>query len=155
MDAALAFLNHVTSIPKIIFPGNTDQLNNQADALLYLSLISGRNPDLLIGKHIDSIPFLRESKLEILPTGYILIDGGTQSTVATISNTTPISSSDLQQALHTALAGQYLGMQFIYLEAGSGAKHPVPKEMIQLLSTELDIPLIVGGGIRNPEAATT
>lgn len=155
MDKVLNFLNDTTEIPLIIFPGNTNQLSNKADGLLYLSLISGRNPDLLIGKHVESIPFLRKGHLEIMPTGYILVDGGTKSTVAYVSNTTPIPHRSIDLTLATALAGQYLGMQLIYLEAGSGAKLPVSEKMISTISTEINIPLIVGGGIRTPELAQT
>jgi len=153
MDIVLSFLNDATEIPLIIFPGNTNQLSNKADGLLYLSLISGRNPDLLIGKHVESIPFLRKSDLEIIPTGYILIDGGTKSTVAYISNTSPIPHKSIDLTLATALAGQFLGMSLIYLEAGSGAKLPVSPEMISTIHSELNVPLIVGGGIRTPELA--
>ena len=153
MDKVLSFLEVSEDIPVVIFPGNTNQLSNKADALLYLSLISGRNPELLIGKQVESVPFLRSSSLEVMPTGYILIDGGTKSTVAYISNTTPIPHDEIDLTLATALAGQYLGMQLIYLEAGSGAKLPVSAAMIQTLSSELTVPLIVGGGIRTPKRA--
>lgn len=153
MDKVLSFLESVDDIPVIIFPGNTSQLNNKADGLLYLSLISGRNPELLIGKHVESVPFLRTSDLEVMPTGYILVDGGTRSSVAYISNTSPIPHDQVELCLATALAGQYLGMQLIYLEAGSGAKRPVSSDTINLVSQELQIPLIVGGGIKTPERA--
>lgn len=153
MDKVLSFLEDFNDIPVVIFPGNTNQLSNKADGLLYLSLISGRNPELLIGKQVESVPFLRSSTLEVMPTGYILIDGGTKSTVAYISNTTPLPHDEIDLTLATALAGQYLGMQLIYLEAGSGAKQPVSPEMITTLSAELTVPLIVGGGIRTPERA--
>lgn len=154
MESCLSFLQEAnTKIPVIIFPGNTNQLSNKADGLLYLSLISGRNPDLLIGKHVECIPFLRNSSLEVIPTGYILVDGGTKSTVAYISNTTPIPSDSVELTLATALAGQYLGMQLIYLEAGSGAINPVSTKTISTLRDNLHIPLIVGGGIKTPALA--
>jgi len=153
MEKVLSFLEDLNEIPVIIFPGNTNQLSNKADALLYLSLISGRNPELLIGKHVESVPFLRSSTLEVMPTGYLLIDGGTKSSVAYISNTIPIPHDEIDLALATALAGQYLGMQLIYLEAGSGAKRPVSPAMISAVQAELQVPLIVGGGIRTPESA--
>lgn len=154
MENCLAFLDEANEkIPVILFPGNTNQLSNKADGLLYLSLISGRNPDLLIGKHVESVPFLRNSSLEIMPTGYILIDGGTKSTVAYISNTTPIPSDSVELTLATGLAGQYLGMQLIYLEAGSGAIKPVSPKIISTLRQNLDVPLIVGGGIKTPKLA--
>jgi len=154
MEAALSLLQILSDIPTFIFPGNVSQLSDKADALLYLSLISGRNPDLLIGKQVESVPFLRKSKLEIIPTGYLLIDGGNQSSVAYISNTTPIPKRHIEVAVNTAMAGQYLGMQLIYLEAGSGAIDPVHKEMIKAVSQALSVPLIVGGGIRTAQAAT-
>lgn len=153
MEAALILLQELSDIPTFIFPGNVSQLSDKADALLYLSLISGRNPDLLIGKQVESVPFLRTSNLEIIPTGYLLIDGGNQSSVAYISNTIPIPKRHIEVAVNTAIAGQYLGMQLIYLEAGSGAINPVPRNMIKAVSQALTVPLIVGGGIRTPEAA--
>jgi len=153
MDKVLSYMEEHSDIPVIIFPGNTTQLSNKADGLLYLSLISGRNPELLIGKHVESVPFLRKSSLEIIPTGYILIDGGSTSSVAETSNTTPIPNYSIKLTKDTALAGQYLGMQLIYLEAGSGAKNPVAAETIKAVSEEITIPLIVGGGIRTPEGA--
>lgn len=153
MDETLNFLREATQIPVIIFPGSTNQLSDKADGLLFLSLISGRNPDLLIGKQVESVSFLRKSTLEIMPTGYMLIDGGSPSSVAYVSNTLPIPRDNTDIALSTALAGQYLGMQLIYLEGGSGARLPVPIGMIEAVSRELDIPLIVGGGIRTSEAA--
>lgn len=153
MDAALDLLTELSSIPTVIFPGNTSQLSNKADGLLYLSLISGRNSELLIGKQIESVPFLRKSSLEIIPTGYILIDGGKMTTVAYISNTTPIPTHMIDTTVATALAGQYLGMQMIYLEAGSGAITPVSASTIRAVSESLNIPLIVGGGIRTAEQA--
>lgn len=153
MDATLSYLKEVTKIPVIIFPGSTSQLSHKADGLLFLSLISGRNPDLLIGKQVESVAFLRKSSIEVMPTGYLLIDGGTLSSVAYVSNTLPIPRDNVDIAVSTALAGQYLGMQLIYLEGGSGAKHPVPTEMIKAANKALNIPLIVGGGIRTPEKA--
>ncbi len=152
MVMVLEILEH-QNIPVIIFPGNTNQLSHKADGLLFLSLISGRNPDLLIGKQVESVPFLRGSQLEIMPTGYILIDGGTKSSVAYISNTTPIPHDSIDLTIATALAGQYLGLQLIYLEAGSGAKYSVSPEMIKAVKKEISVPIIVGGGIRTPEKA--
>lgn len=153
MDMVLSLLQDLTDIPTIIFPGSTNQLSEKADALLFLSLISGRNPDLLIGKHVESAAYLFQSNLEILPTGYMLIDGGNVTSVSYFSNTTPIPHDKIDIAISTALAGQYLGMQMIYLEGGSGAHNHVSAEMTTAVSQALDIPLIVGGGIRTPEAA--
>ncbi len=153
MDTALTTLKEISDIPTLIFPGSVQQLNNKADGLLYLSLMSGRNPELLIGKHVESVPFLRKSTLEIIPTAYLLIDGGTESTVAYISNTTPIPAEKPDITVATALAGQYLGMQLIYLEAGSGAKNAVDPRTISAVRQATSVPLIVGGGIRTPEKA--
>lgn len=146
-------LKQQTDIPVIIFPGNASQVNKQADALLYLSLISGRNPDLLIGQHVISAPAIKEFGLEVISTGYILIDSGNVTTVQYVSNTKPIPHDGIEIAVSTALAGEYLGMKLIYLEAGSGARRTVPEKMIQEVKRQLTVPLIVGGGIRTAEKA--
>jgi len=140
-------------IPCLLFPGNTFQIDDQADALMYLSLISGRNPELLIGKHVESSMLIYNSGLETISTGYMLIDGGKVTTVNYMSNTMPIPHDKDQIAVATALAGSFLGMQMIYLEAGSGAEQPVSSTMIKSVRSVLDIPLIVGGGIGTPEKA--
>lgn len=142
-----------TNIPCVLFPGNFSQIHHQADAILLLSLISGRNPDLLIGQHVLAAPKLKKSQLEILPTGYMLVDGGVDTAVSYISNTRPIPRQKADIALCTALAGQMLGLQTIYLDAGSGARHSVPLPMISAVSSHVDVPIIVGGGIRTPESA--
>ncbi len=142
-----------TDLPIILFPSNTYQINEAADAILFLSLISGRNPDLLIGKHVEAAPMLQHSNLEIIPTGYMLIDGGAPTTASYISNTLPIPSNKPEIAACTALAGQFLGLQAMYLDAGSGANNPVSQKMIQTVNETINIPLIVGGGIRTPELA--
>jgi putative glycerol-1-phosphate prenyltransferase len=139
-----------TKLPIVIFPGSSAQLSKEADAILYLSLLSGRNPDFLIGHHIQSAMELFEMSIEVMPTAYILIDGGTQSSVAYMSQTTPIPREKLSIVKQTALAGKFQGKQIIYLDAGSGAKHQVPAEIITALET-LHLPLIVGGGIRTVE----
>lgn len=153
LDQVVDLLKKETGLPIIIFPGSPAQLSPKADALLYLSLISGRNPDLLIGQHVQSVATVRQSGLEILPTGYMLINGGAPTTVSYISNTWPIPHNKPDIALCTALAGEMLGLRLIYMDAGSGAENAVSNEMIQLVSQSLQIPLIVGGGIRTPEAA--
>jgi phosphoglycerol geranylgeranyltransferase len=140
-----------TKLPIILFPGNANQVTNHADAILLLSLISGRNPEYLIEQHIKATPLLKTSNLEIIPTGYILIDGGKETAVQVVSNTKPISQKDHILASHTALAGQYTGKKLIYLEAGSGAIKTVNTKTIQSVSNAIDIPLIVGGGIRSQE----
>jgi phosphoglycerol geranylgeranyltransferase len=140
-----------SQIPVVLFPGNALQFSAGADAILLLSLISGRNSDFLIGNHVIVSSAIKRSGVEILPTGYILIDGGVQTSVQYMSNTMPIPASKIDIAVATALAGEQLGLKLIYLEAGSGAKNPVPVEMIKAIRNEITIPLIVGGGLRNPE----
>ncbi len=147
-DRLIQILKKNTDIPLVLFPGNYNQIHTDADAILFLSLISGRNPDFLIGQHVSIAPVLAKSELEIIPTGYILIENGKTTSVEYISQTKPIPRDKPGIALATALAGEMLGMKLIYLEAGSGAKKPVPKKTVRLLSQELDIPLIVGGGIK-------
>ncbi len=137
------------SIPVTIFPGSYLQLSNEADAFLLLSLISGRNPELLIGNHVMAAQSLKKSKLEIIPTGYILIDAGESTAVQYISNTMPIPANKPEIAVATAIAGELLGLKLIYLEAGSGALHPVNECIIKSVRKAIDLPIIVGGGINN------
>jgi phosphoglycerol geranylgeranyltransferase len=153
LDQMLRKLKEVSTIPVILFPGSPSQVNPRADALLYLSLISGRNPELLIGHHVVSAPMVKQSGLEVIPTGYMVIDGGSPTTVSYISNALPLPSDKTEIALCTALAGELLGMKLIYMDAGSGARIPVSEEMIHAVASEISIPLIVGGGIREPEKA--
>lgn len=141
------------SIPVVLFPGSILQVTDAADALLFLSLISGRNADLLIGNHVIAAPTVKRSGLEVLPTGYMLIDSGRRTTAHYMSQTDPIPRDKPEIALATALAGEMLGLQLIYADAGSGAAQRVPDEMIRLLSSHLQIPLIIGGGIRDTEDA--
>ncbi len=142
-----------TNIPVIIFPGNSLHIEPTADAILLLSLISGRNPDYLIGQHVISAPILKQSGLEILPTGYILVDSGRQTTVSYISNTTPIPHDKPDIAACTAMAGEMLGLKLIYLDGGSGALYPVSPKMIRRVRENVDLPIIVGGGINSAEKA--
>ena len=144
-----------TQFPIILFPGDYSQVTNNADALLFLSLLSGRNPEYLIEQQIKSVPFLKNSSLEIIPTGYILIDGGTNSSVLKISKTNPIAQNNIDLAVSTSIAGMYKGKQLIYLEAGSGAKFPVNSELISEVKNNINIPLIVGGGIRTKKQLET
>jgi putative glycerol-1-phosphate prenyltransferase len=137
----------------ILFPGSPSQISRYADALLYLSLISGRNADLLIGQHVISAPFVKKSGLEIISTGYMVIDGGAPTTVSYISNASPIPADKADIALCTAMAGEMLGMKTIYMDSGSGAKKAISEEMISAVAASIDIPLIVGGGIRDAEKA--
>jgi len=135
----------------VLFPGNASQFSDKADALLYLSLISGRNPEFLIGQHVNSALEIKESGIEVIPTAYILVEGGKTSSVEYMSNTRSIPHDKKGIALSTAIAGELLGMKLVYLEAGSGANMPVSKEMIDFVSHGLSIPLIVGGGIKTQE----
>ncbi len=144
-------LKRSLSIPLVTFPGSVNQVSNLADGILFLSLISGRNPELLIGNHVVAAPLLRKSGVEIISTGYVLVDGGVVTSVQYMSNTTPVPCNKLDIASATALAGEYLGMKLIYLEAGSGAKNPVSKEMIAAVKSTISIPLMVGGGVNTPQ----
>ncbi|RYD59540.1 MAG: geranylgeranylglyceryl/heptaprenylglyceryl phosphate synthase [Sphingobacteriales bacterium] len=140
-----------SDIPVILFPGSPAQVTPEADALLYLSLISGRNPELLIGQHVVSAPAVKASGLEVISTGYMVIDGGVPTTVSYISNAAPIPANKPEIALCTAWAGELQGKHIIYMDAGSGAKTPVSEEMIKKVSRNIEIPLFVGGGILTPE----
>ena len=153
LDECIQQIKASCSIPVLLFPGSPSQVSRHADALLYLSLISGRNADLLIGQHVISAPFVKKSGLEIIPTGYMVIDGGAATTVSYISNATPIPADKADIAMCTAMAGEMLGMKLIYMDAGSGAKKPIPEEMIKTVSQHIEVPLIIGGGIREAEKA--
>jgi putative glycerol-1-phosphate prenyltransferase len=153
LEQLVVDLKTKSNIPVILFPGSPTQVTPRADALLYLSLISGRNPELLIGQHVLSAPAVKQSGLEILSTGYMVIDGGAPTTVSYISNATPIPSNKNEIALCTALAGEMLGMKLIYMDAGSGAQKPIPAAMIQAVAAQITVPLLVGGGITTPAKA--
>jgi phosphoglycerol geranylgeranyltransferase len=153
LDDCIKQFKALCDIPVVLFPGSPSQVSKYADALLYLSLISGRNPELLIGHHVVSAPMVRNSGLEIMPTGYMVIDGGAPTTVSYISNATPIPSDKNEIALCTAMAGEMLGMKLIYMDAGSGAKRPITEGMIEMVSSHIEAPLIIGGGITDPEKA--
>lgn len=140
-----------TNLPIVLFPGDVTQISDKADALLFLSLISGRNAEYLIGKHVEAISKIKNAHLEIISTGYILIENGKKTAVEKVTGTQPIPRERIQEIIDTAKAGELLGMKLIYLEAGSGAKVPVTNQIISLVKQELEIPLIVGGGIRNKE----
>ncbi len=148
-EATVGALKKYTKLPIFLFPGDYSQVTATADALLFLSLLSGRNPEYLVGQQVKSISKLRDSDLEIISTGYLLLDGGNQSAVARITNTAPIPQSELEIIVDTALAGQYMGAKLMYLEAGSGAEFPVSPAIIKAVKNVLQIPLLVGGGIRN------
>lgn len=153
LDQCLLAIKERCHIPMILFPGNSLQLSWKADAILFLSLISGRNADLLIGNHVIAAPYLKLSPLEILPTGYMLVDGGTPTSVLYMSNTRPIPTHKEDIAVCTAMAGEMLGLRLLYMDAGSGAQKPIPEDIIESVSGAISIPLIVGGGIRTPEKA--
>lgn len=144
-------IKSICDLPCVLFPGSPDQICNEADAILLLALVSGRNAELLIGRHVESALRLKESNLEILSTAYMLIDGGAPTTVSYISGTTPIPSDKPGLAAMTALAGEQLGKQLIYMDAGSGAKQPIPANMIKAVRQYTTAPIIVGGGIRTSE----
>ncbi len=153
LDNCLMQIKAATNIPLILFPGNSYQISYKADAILFLSLISGRNAELLIGKHVITAPFLRISPLEVISTGYILVDGGVPTTVSYMSNTQPIPADKEDIAMCTALAGELLGLKMNYLDAGSGAANPVSESMIDHVASSTSTPLIVGGGVKTPEKA--
>jgi phosphoglycerol geranylgeranyltransferase len=153
IDRCLQIIKQHSSIPTILFPGSPNQVSKNADALLYLSLISGRNADLLIGQHVVSAPVIRKSGLEVMSTGYMVIDGGAPTTVSYISNATPIPADKNEIAMCTAMAGEMLGMKLIYMDAGSGARTPITCSMIEKVAGCIEVPLLVGGGITDPEKA--
>ncbi len=153
LDQTILLIKSLCSIPVLLFPGAPSQISKHADALLYLSLISGRNAELLIGQHVISAPAVKRSGLEIISTGYMVIDGGSPTTVSYISNATPIPADKADIALCTAMAGEMLGNKLIYMDAGSGAKTPITEKMISTVAQNIDVPLIIGGGIKEAEKA--
>ena len=153
LDECIQAFKAKSDIAVILFPGSPSQVSRYADALFYLSLISGRNPELLIGAHVVSAPMVKASGLEIISTGYMVVDGGAATTVSYMSSSAPIPHDKDDIALCTALAGEMQGKHILYMDAGSGAKRPISEQMIQRVSSQTDIPLIVGGGITEPEKA--
>ncbi|MBR9831905.1 geranylgeranylglyceryl/heptaprenylglyceryl phosphate synthase [Acidiluteibacter ferrifornacis] len=153
LDKTIGFIKNNSVIPVILFPGHHSQINPKADALLLLSLVSSRNPDMLIGQHVTAAPYLKQSNLEILSTAYLLIDGGKITTASYISNSMPIPSDKSEIAASTAMAAEMLGMRLTYLDAGSGANSPVPTEMIQAVKSNTNTPLIIGGGLTTTKKA--
>lgn len=153
LHGCVASLKKTSGLPVILFPGNTLQIDQQADAILFLSLISGRNPDLLIGKHVIAAPLIYEKKLEAISTGYMLIESGNTTAALYMSNSHPIPSDKPDIAASTALAGEMLGLKMIFMDAGSGALNPVSEKMIRAVREKISIPLIIGGGINTPEKA--
>lgn len=153
MHEVISFLKRQESIPVILFPGNTMQIDPKADGILFLSLISGRNPELLIGQHVIAAPLLKRASLEIIPTGYMLVSNSHLSSVAYMSHSLPIPGDKYSIGASTAMAGEMLGMQCIYMDAGSGAEEPVNSKMIREVKKSIDVPLIVGGGINTIDRA--
>lgn len=153
IDETIARLKASSTVPVYLFPGDVTQLSDQADGIFLLSLISGRNADFLIGNHVIAAPFLRRSAIDIIPTGYMLIENGHSTSVEYVSNTRPIPVGKTDLAVATAMAGEMLGLKMIYLEAGSGAAQTVGIDMISAIREAVDLPLVVGGGIRSTEEA--
>lgn len=147
LEDLIAQLKQKTNLPVVIFPGDPSQISPQADAILFLSLLSGRNADYLIEYQVQAAPLLKKTNLEVISTGYILIESGNETAVARVSKTKPLNRENFDLVLATAQAGEMLGNKLMYLEAGSGAKNAVPLKMIQLIAQNVDIPIIVGGGI--------
>ena len=153
IDDTIQLLKEQLDVPVFIFPGDVSQLSDYADGIFLLSLISGRNPEYLIGNHVVAAPRLKRSGIEVIPTGYMLIENGHSTSVEYISNTKPIPFGKTDLAVATALAGELLGMKLLYLEAGSGAAKAVGIDMISAISKAVDIPVVVGGGIRSVKDA--
>jgi len=153
LDFSISTIKENSDIPVILFPGNAMQVNNKADGILFLSLISGRNAEMLIGKQVITAPILKNSDLEVISTGYMLIDSGKSTTASYMSNTTPIPHDKNEVAVCTAIAGEMLGLNLIFMDGGSGAINPISNEMIKSVSAKIDCPLIIGGGIDSSEKA--
>lgn len=151
LDELIIELKSKTQLSILLFPGNPSQISSKADGILFLTLLSGRNPDYLIEHQINAVPILNKTNLEVISTGYILIESGNETAVERVSKTKPLDRNNSEYVLQTAQAGEFIGNKLIYLEAGSGAKLSVPKEMITLVSQNIKIPLIVGGGIRSKQ----
>ena len=151
LETCVRILKENSNIPVVLFPGNTYQVSSRADAILFLSLISGRNPDMLIGMHVIAAPYIKMSGLEVVPTGYMLIDSGKPTAVSYMSNSFPIPADKKDIAACTAMAGEMLGLKVIYMDAGSGAQHTISEEMTEFVKQSVDVPVIIGGGIKTEE----
>ena len=149
LDDLIIALKSKIRLPIILFPGNPSQISNKADGILFLTLLSGRNPDYLIEHQVNAVPILNKTNLEVISTGYILIESGNETAVERVSQTKPLDRTNFEYVLQTAQAGVFIGNKLIYLEAGSGAQLSVPTEMILIVSQNINVPLIVGGGIRS------
>ncbi len=153
LNSSIKLIKNNCNLPVILFPGSVHQIDGEADAILFLSLISGRNAEYLIGSQVIAAPMIKKEGIEPISTGYMLVESGGQTTAEYISGSKPIPRNKPEIAVATALAGEFLGMKFIYLEGGSGAQYSVPVEMISAVSKNVSVPIIVGGGIKNPEEA--
>lgn len=153
LDDVLETISSVSSLPTILFPGSVSQISSKADAILFISLVSGRNAEHLIGTHVIAAPIVKKSGIEPISTGYMLVESGIKTTAEYMSGSSPIPRNKPEIATATALAAEYLGMNFVYLEGGSGAEKSVPNEMVKMVSSALSIPVIVGGGIRDSKTA--
>lgn len=153
LDACVEKIKKLTNLPVILFPANGMHISQKADAILFMSLISGRNPDLLIGNHVHSAPIIRKFGLEAIPTGYMIMESGHITTAQYVSNSMPLPRSKPDVAVSTAIAGEMLGLKAIYMDAGSGAEMSIPVDIIAAVKKNISIPLIIGGGIRNKETA--
>ncbi len=153
LDSCIKTIRKKFRRPIVLFPGNTLQVTKQADAILFLSLISGRNAEMLIGSHVIAAPMIRQSNIEVIPTGYMLIESGVPTSVSYMSNSTPIPRDKTDIAASTAIAGEMLGLKLMYLDAGSGAKEPLSSEIIKAVRKSTRVPVIAGGGIRSAELA--
>jgi len=149
LDELIIELKSKTNLPIVLFPGNPSQISDKADGILFLTLLSGRNPDYLIEHHVNAVPILNKTNLEVISTGYILIESGSETAVERVSQTKPLDRNNPEYVLQTAQAGVFIGAKLMYLEAGSGAKWTVPTDMISLVSQNINVPLLVGGGIRS------
>lgn len=155
LDALIVKIKDETTIPVVLFPGSATQISKHADAILFLNLISGRNPEYLISNQVIAAPLLQQTNLEVLSTSYLLVASGRETTASYISNTKPIPRHKPELAMATALAGYYIGHKLVYLDGGSGALEIVPDTMIKSVSKSVDLPLIIGGGIRSKKQLET
>lgn len=153
LDGLIAAVKESSGLPVVLFPGSACQLSDRADAILFLSMLSSRNPQYLIGEHVKAAPVLRRMSIEVIPTAYLLVESGTLTSVQFVTQSLPIPRDKVDLAVAHALAGKYMGMRLVYLEAGSGAGAPVPAEMVQAVSLTTELPVAVGGGVRTAEQA--
>ena len=152
-ERRVSVIKSLSELPVIFFPGGISQLNKYYDAMLFMSILSGRNPHYLIGEQVVAAPIVKDLGIEVIPTGYLIVDGGNNSSVQFMSGTNPIPIEKPDILVAHALAAQYLGKKLVYLESGSGAKKSIPNKLVNAVNSYIDVPIIVGGGIRSPESA--